>query len=90
MSKTGPSWDLVLRANVVPDLNVHNRRLVVLHKAGVETIGKGQLADRCVWKSDRAFRRATSRSQYEKARRYTKRARDVGFVEDSEQPAPNA
>jgi len=46
VGKTGPSRDLVLGAHVVPDLNVDHGRLMVLHKAGLETVGKGQRSDR--------------------------------------------
>jgi hypothetical protein len=45
VSKTGPSRNLVLRAYVIPNLNVDHGRLVVLHKAGFETIGESHRPD---------------------------------------------
>ena len=85
VGKTGPSRDLVLGAHVVPDLNVDHGRLVILHKAGLETVGKGQRSDRRSRQGD-GF--ANPREE-EKSDREDDRARLRGLMEDSRQPAPN-
>ena len=70
---------------MVPDLNVDHGRLMVFHKAGLETVGKGQRSDRRSREGD-AF--ANPREK-EKSDREDGRARLGGLMEDSRQPAPN-
>ena len=86
--KTGPSRGLVLGAHVVPDLNVDHGRLVVFHKAGLETVGKGQRSDRRSRQGD-GFRLAANPREKEKSDREDDHARLGGLIEDSRQPAPN-
>jgi hypothetical protein len=88
VGKTGPSRDLVLGAHVVPDLNVDHGRLVVFHKAGLETVGKGQRSDRRS-REGNGFRFTANPREKEKSDREDDRARLGGLIEDSRQPAPN-
>jgi len=73
---------------VVPDLNVDHGRLVVFHKAGLETVGKGQRSDRRSREGD-GFRLEANPREKEKSDREDDRARLGGLMEDSRQPAPN-
>jgi hypothetical protein len=88
VGKTGPSRDLVLGAHVVPDLNVDDGRLVVLHKAGPETVGKGQRSDRRSREGD-GFDLAANPRKKEKNDREDDHARPGGLMEGSQQPVPN-
>jgi hypothetical protein len=69
-------------------LNVDHGRLVVLHKAGLETVGKGQRSDRRSREGD-GFRLAANPREKEKSDREDDRARLGGLMEDSRQPTPN-
>jgi hypothetical protein len=85
VSKTRPPRGLVLRAYVIPDLNIDHGRLVVFHKANLEAVWKGQGSNSRLREGD-GFANPREKEQ---SRREDGRAQFVWLMENSRQLAPN-
>ena len=48
VGEAGPAGRLILRPHVVPDLNVHQRRVVVFHQQNLEAVAEHDLLERGV------------------------------------------